>query len=221
MNSILIFFYSFKGTRNFEGQIAYGIHLSAAINIDIKNLIKQTDNHYVKHYIDEFIFKKTDKFAEGLIREESVQLSSLKHYEIKLMEHHLHTNSFLIRSSRAVNCKQEYHTFNYDAKFENIDNHSIEYYLDKVISYGTIVNFIKLDNQNFCIIKKMKKCVFKSVNKKLQFYIDKFFIELKETNEYALVKLNNIIRRCIRSTYKLDSIEHIIFSPCIDLTEHD
>ena len=192
----------------------------------------QTDNYFIRQYIDEFLFKKKHIFPEGLIREESVKIGSLKPYEIGLIENHFNHNknsisieSRLMRSSRALNGKQEYHTFDYDSKFHTIDNHSVEYYgnngFHKLISYGTIVNFISLLNQTFCILKKMNVVIKNIQNRKFRSYMDKFFIELKETNEYELVKLNHIKRRCIRSTYMHNSIEHIVFSPCIDLNEHD
>lgn len=51
--------------------------------------------------------------------------------------------------------------------------------------------------------------------------IQKFFIEVSETDEYELIEFKNITLRCIRSSYMECKVETIVISPCMDLTEHD
>ena len=92
-----------------------------------------------------------------------------------------------------------------------------------------IVNFVNIYNTNYCIIKNLEKTntVTTEIRDRQIFgptcssKLNSFFIRVNVTENYKLVKLENIIRRCIRSSYIIDTIEYLIVSPCNDLKEHD
>jgi len=56
-----------------------------------------------------------------------------------------------------------------------------------------------------------------SFNELTRKHYDKYFFPVTKTDRYALINQKSLVRRCLL----IDTKEHIILTPCVDLNEHD
>ncbi len=227
---------TFHGTRNLEGQIAANINHSSRLRVELKRVRKLTSNEDMHHFIDKHLINKPASRKDHLIRPEEMKLNSFKSHEACLITKYLEAKSThdvnLSQSQRAVIFKQDFHTFNHDASFITIDCHTVEYQLNDQLYYGTIMNFVSINNENFCVIKSYEQTPIdfrdRIISRSLIVLLNRFFIEVTLGNKHHLVNFENITRRCILSNYAPEHLpgndiekKNFVISPCMDLTEHD
>ncbi|RMZ94305.1 hypothetical protein BpHYR1_049116 [Brachionus plicatilis] len=109
----------------------------------------------------------------------------------------------ILYSNRALIQGREYHTFNYDEKFDSTNSHTIEYNEreNRKKYFGRILKFIQVRENQFCLVKRYlqinKDSFFKKLSIECAKYIDKFFQIVELTDDSFLVDFLNIKRRCI------------------------
>jgi len=221
---------TFHGSRNFEGQIAYGIHHTSRLRTAIKNLRTSSVIELILFYIDKYLLSKVAPKANFLIRPDEIHLNSLQDFEIPLITKNITENSYvyatkIFQSHRAIIQSKEYHTVKHDDSFNTIDCHTVEFRLNNILNYGLIVNFISITTENFCVVNLLRQKAINRINstKICPLLVNRFFIEVEATTIYLLISFKFITRRCIISAYgeSLVNEKNIVLSPCMDLSEHD
>lgn len=215
----------YKGTRNFEGQIAINLERRKLIKVDLKKMNKDSLNPEVKFYIKKYLSNSQVNDKNFLVQSQLKNIVELKSYEIDLLEK-FDAQLFADETCVFVSCKAQinkrsFHTLNYDNRFEAQDCHCVEF--EKKLNetlHGIIKNFISFSQIKLCVIqilkrKKRDKSLDK-LSKECLKYINKFFLEV-ETSGYELVLFSQIKRRCILIQYE----DKIMLTPVNDLDEND
>ena len=120
-----------------------------------------------------------------------------------------------------------YHTKGYDACFESLNDHCIEYLNNtNDLSYGLITNFIKVDPKKFyCIVEQINVYFddnfFKILDSLTLKHINKFFLMVKMSHEYEIIECHSITRKCILFEYKNSIRDEKMLMPCENLEECD
>jgi hypothetical protein len=129
---------------------------------------------------------------------------------------------FLMSSFNNTNFLTEYHTINHDLKYKH-NNYTVLFRYNSNDTYGNIQAFLQEDTRIFAIIKIYKKSrfnlknIFKTELNRAFDSFYRFYIQAHETENRALVHVNDIICKCIQM--QLD--DNIIITPCVCLLEHD
>jgi hypothetical protein len=216
----------FHGTRNFEGQIAYNLSRKKLINVALKELSIKDENKEVTVFIKTHFIKPPSSYIDTMIKIKTINRNSLNFIENDLLKSLTDSNLIQI-SQRATINRKEYHTQVYDSAFESLDNNTVEYInLNNELSYGTIINFIKLENNKmYCVIKKLNinydDQLFNSLDSLSFKHVNKFFLMINLTDEYVLVEFKNIKRKCIYFQYKNNSTTEAMLMPCENLDDCD
>ena len=88
------------------------------------------------------------------------------------------------------------------------------------VFFGDIYNILSIDGEIYFIINLYKKGITTapaSFNELTRKHYDKYFFPVTKTDRYALISQKSLVRRCLL----IDTKEHIILTPCVDLNEHD
>ena len=219
----------FFGTVNIEGQIAKSLYQHIDVMINIINLQSVTTNEQIKFFINDTILRENSSKQDSLIMTKIINKDSLTKYEKLLLalENLLLYNMF--NSDTAIIKNKVYNTDKYDEKFDHIDCHTIEYmkvYQDCIMKeYGNIVNILAISSSNYLVVKKYSRKNRDYTNSRLcdlsRKYIDNFFINVVASDEYDLIKFEDVIGRCILTKVYSDLDIELVISPCQDLYEHD
>jgi hypothetical protein len=85
--------------------------------------------------------------------------------------------------------------------------------------YGTIKNFLMIENEMFCIVNLYDindKKTIKNLIAPAAKYYKKFYKSILVTNELVLIKPEQIVRRCLL----ISNNKHTLLTPCVEI-EHD
>jgi hypothetical protein len=80
-------------------------------------------------------------------------------------------------------------------------NYTVAYQSEQKRKVGIIQNFFKIKNSIYCIISKLEK--YKNIielNEETQFVIDnldRFFLICKRSENFDLIKIENIVSKCV------------------------
>ncbi|CAF0736502.1 unnamed protein product [Brachionus calyciflorus] len=133
----------------------------------------------------------------------------------------LSNNIIIFKSNRAINKKLEYHSIDYDRKFESLNNHLIQFSVKKENLYGSIVDFYSINEFQMVLVKKFeqkkKDVFFKNFSSECSKNIDKFFQIGEFLEELTLISLDSIERRCLSVRVE----EDVIITPISNLLECD
>jgi hypothetical protein len=107
--------------------------------------------------------------------------------------------------------------------FKQQNNHCIQYKDNNGnMCFGLIVNFLKIENNFFCLIEKFKNLqhennLLKHLSSVCLKYIDEFFTRAAATDQLDLIEWGYILNKSI--IIKIEN--YFVFTPCSYLNEHD
>ena len=111
-----------------------------------------------------------------------------------------------------------FQSFNYDIN-RNYCNH-IEEYKNWAVKVDKIIkNFkIRISDYSLVVIEIYQKNIIENVgSQKIKNFIERYFIEVKESAEFQIILMKRILRKCIKIV--IDSNIYITY--CVDSDEHD
>lgn len=114
-----------------------------------------------------------------------------------------------------------YHTKDYALNHNQTNCYTVEL-KDKNLDqfFGTIHNFVSIESEIFCIVNLFNidydNDIFKGVSATVSKHVDKFFLSVKNSTEFFLIKPKHIVRRCLI----IENSYATILTPCVEI-EHD
>ena len=111
-----------------------------------------------------------------------------------------------------------FHTFNYDLN-RNYCNHIVEYTnRANAVKVGKIIKIFEIGISLYCLIEIYQEKIIENVgSQKIKNFIERYFIEVKESAEFQIILKKRILRKCIKIV--IDS--NIYLTYCVDSDEHD
>ncbi len=85
--------------------------------------------------------------------------------------------------------------------------------------FGIITRILEINKNIMCIVNLFENVPtnFENLSPLTQKHLDNYFIYVKRSEKYVIVKPCHIIRRCIL----VESERDMVVCPCVDLNEHD
>ncbi|CAF0885152.1 unnamed protein product [Brachionus calyciflorus] len=197
----------FFGTRNFEEQIASNLDRRKIIRNKSCLMRNETKNINVKYYLEREILIPHKRSGNKLIDPKVVDINKLNDEEKFIINEYYQKKKLCIHTIKLYQCHSalnktlEYHSFEYDSKFESLCNHLIQYYTKDKYFFGLITRFFSINDFNLVMIRKFeqksKDDFFKLLSSKCYKYFDKFFQIGEFDKENILISLDSIFCRSL------------------------